>query len=58
VPKSEFKVVSGPNGDFYRINYDIEMTFEAFISFRLKFNGMFSCLSEPGPGPKRPETHI
>ncbi|PVH69876.1 actin-like ATPase domain-containing protein [Cadophora sp. DSE1049] len=35
VPKSSFEVVSGSKGDYYKIWYTIEMSFEAAISFRL-----------------------
>ncbi|KAH8896375.1 hypothetical protein GQ53DRAFT_792192 [Thozetella sp. PMI_491] len=38
VSKDEFKLVTSANGDYYRVDYDIEMTFEAAISFRLVFN--------------------
>lgn len=37
IPPSEFQLVSSNNGDYYKISYDIEMSFEAAISFRLLF---------------------
>jgi len=39
IPASEFDLVSSPSGTYYKIWYDIEMSFEASISFRLLFKG-------------------
>ncbi len=39
IPHSEFEIVSGDKGDYYKISYSIEMSFEAAIGFRLVFKG-------------------
>ncbi|KAF2194329.1 hypothetical protein K469DRAFT_548682, partial [Zopfia rhizophila CBS 207.26] len=46
IPHSQFDVVNSGNGDWYKVSYDIEMTFETTINFRLKFKGkvMGECL--------------
>ena len=41
IPASDFEIVNSGNGDWYKINYDIEMSFEATLSFRLLFKGTF-----------------
>jgi hypothetical protein len=40
VPSSEFEIVATSHGEHYKVEYDIEMTFEAMISFKLKYKGM------------------
>lgn len=39
VPTSQFDVMNSGAGDWYKVNYDIEMSFETTISFRLVFQG-------------------
>ncbi|OCK78280.1 actin-like ATPase domain-containing protein [Lepidopterella palustris CBS 459.81] len=39
ISPSEFELVTSASGDFYKVYYDIEMIFEAAISFRLLFKG-------------------
>ena len=39
VPKSDFELVSSGKGDYYKIHYSLEMSFEAAISFRLLVKG-------------------
>lgn len=39
VPHSEFARVNSGNGDWYKVSYDIEMSFEATLSFSLSFKG-------------------
>jgi predicted ABC-type sugar transport system permease subunit len=41
IPASDFDIVNSGNGDWYKVNYDIEMSFEATLSFRLVFKGTF-----------------
>jgi len=39
VPKNEFQVITTSQGEHYRISYDIQMTLEAMISFKLVYKG-------------------
>ncbi|KAJ6098844.1 hypothetical protein N7467_000379 [Penicillium canescens] len=39
IPASEFELVDSGNGNWYKVSYDIEMSFEATLSFRLVFKG-------------------
>ena len=41
VPEHEFELVSGKQGEYFKIKYTIELSFEATISFRLRFKGEF-----------------
>jgi hypothetical protein len=45
VPPTEFDIVNSGNGDYYKIYYDIEMSFEATLSFRHLFKGAYSSPS-------------
>lgn len=45
VPVSDFDIANSGNGDWYKVYYDIEMSFEATLSFRLVFKG--TVLSAP-----------
>jgi len=46
IPHTQFDIVNSGNGNWYKVSYDIEMTFETTINFRLKFKGkvMGECL--------------
>jgi hypothetical protein len=50
VPHSEFELVNGSDGQYYKISYDIVMHFEAAISFRLVINGK-TMLYDPSTTP-------
>jgi len=39
IPATDFVIVNSGNGDWYKVDYDIEMSFEATLSFRLVFKG-------------------
>jgi predicted ABC-type sugar transport system permease subunit len=39
IPASDFDIVNSGNGDWYKVNYDIRMSFEATLSFSLVFKG-------------------
>lgn len=39
IPASEFEIVDSGHGNWYKVSYDIEMSFEATLSFRLVFKG-------------------
>jgi predicted ABC-type sugar transport system permease subunit len=41
IPASDFAMVNSGNGDWYKVTYNIEMSFEATLSFRLVFKGTF-----------------
>jgi hypothetical protein len=40
IPKEKFEVTHSSRGSFYKIWYQVEMRFEAMITFRLRFDGM------------------
>ncbi|MBE3048453.1 hypothetical protein IMZ48_39310 [Candidatus Bathyarchaeota archaeon] len=48
IPASDFEVVNSGNGNWYKVSYDLEMSFEATLSFRLVFKGMVVSLSPQG----------
>jgi hypothetical protein len=41
IPKEKFEIVESSKGNYYKISYQIEMRFEAMITFALKFDGKF-----------------
>lgn len=47
VNPSEFEIVEGSGGNYYKISYEVEMSFEAAISFKLVVGGMLLFSSFP-----------
>jgi hypothetical protein len=41
VSKSEFELVTSKKSEYYKVSYDIEMSFEATMAFRLLFGGTY-----------------
>jgi hypothetical protein len=48
VPRSSLEVRQSPDGEFYRVEYTLEMSFDTVISFRLRHNGEIKPF-ETGP---------
>jgi hypothetical protein len=47
VPKDRFKITNSGEGDYYKIEYELEMRFEAAVSFRMRLGGKSALATCP-----------